>query len=213
MQKRKILLDVWRGDMANVYQYMGDAITNLMLYAGITKEIENIELSDCEPVCIFQSQRTEVYHHVKYIVNNVSKGHPDGIFRYHNDLQINSDNVYRTLEKMLQNPLTGYASSDMAFLLANIRDSEFVKKCRRMTPLQDKISVRSLGFEKDFYEYLVLYKKLGKYSFEKRKYEKTPMTDAEIVQFKQDVAEAKKSTGMTDEQMRAVMDVLIGKRV
>jgi len=213
MQKRNVLYDVWKGDMANVYMYMGDAITDLMLYVGITKEIKCIELKDCSPVRIYDSNKNHVFHHIVYILNGESREHPDGIFQYHRNLRTSSNVVYGCIEKMLQNPLTGFAKPELALLLSNIKTSKFVSTCRSMTDKQDSISVEYMDFDKALYHYVELYRELGCYSFEKREYKKTPMTDEEIVKYHQDVENAKKTSGLTDSEINEIAKILMGRTI
>lgn len=182
-RNEKKALAINEQQLTNVYLKMGNAIAPIKMVLDINKKNKKIKLQDLKDMNIYSEKlRSKYYYKSKtYLKGREPKVNTIGIFLYPDDLVTTSAQIKKYIDSINALPSSSNLPVKLIETLSSIRSSRFLKICDNFNdppPKSGKIIIHD--FDKAFYEFLRLYRKLNNFKFRKHSYAYTKLNEDEI---------------------------------
>lgn len=163
---------IWENQLVDIYLHMSEIVAEIKLIANITKEDKDIVLGDLKDVCKYKPQYKKLYYKSITFVNKIpNKDKTKGVFEFHVDLYKAGTYIKEHIAEMIKLPSASNIAPNLLEIISGIESCKFLSTCNSFkdTFLEDcEYDINS--FDKDFYVFLQLYIRLGKYKFSKHSY-------------------------------------------
>lgn len=180
-----------QSDLVSLYLYMSDIIVSIKTALGIIKDIRDISLDDVSLLDDFKLKNEPVYYYSTPYIDGEKKGAVQEFYNYYIDTPNYANLINERLEKIKKVPCAIYAEFRLLEVLSTIESNYFINQVLdfKNEPLNDDICISRCNFGKNYYDFIQSYIKLGLFKFEKHTYQKMPMSESEIKDYKDSVVD------------------------
>lgn len=185
---------IWESQLVDIYLHMSEIVAGIKLIANIAKEDKDIILSDLKDITNYKPQYKKLYYESTTFINKIpNKDKTKGVFEFHADLYKARTYIKERISEMTKLPSAPNIVPDLLEIISEIESCHFFISCNSFKDvfLEDcEYDIHS--FDKDFYDFLQLYIRLGKYKFPQHSYNYEILSQDEITRME---AERKKVLG------------------
>lgn len=173
---------IWESQLVDIYLRMSEIIAEIKLIANITKEDKDIVLGDLKDIVKYKPQYKKLYYKsITFINKKPNKDWTKGVFEFHADLYKAGIYVKEQISKMIELPSTSNITPNLLEIISKIEFCKFLSKCDSFKDIFLEDCEHDISsFDKDFYDFLQLYIRLGKYKFPQYSYKYEVLSQNEI---------------------------------
>lgn len=173
---------IWESQLVNIYLRMSKIVAEIKLIANITKEDKDIILSDLKDIVKYKPQYKKLYYKSITFINKIpNKDKTKGVFEFHADLYKAGIYIKEQISKMVKLPSASNITPNLLEIISEIESCKFLSTCNSFKDVfLEDCEYEINSFDKEFYDFLQLYIRLGKYKFSKHSYNYEVLSQNEI---------------------------------
>lgn len=185
------VFNLLKSDLVSLYLYMSDIIASINTALMIKKDIKDISLDDVRLLDDFKLKNEPIYYYTTSFIDGIKKDTVQEYFNYYLDAPKYANLINERLEKIKKNPCAVYAELELLEVLSTIESNYFLNQVLdfKYEPLENDICISRCDFGKNYYDFIQSYIKLGLFKFKRHTYQKKPMSESEIKEYKDSVAD------------------------
>jgi len=175
---------IWKSKLVTIYMYMSNIISPLKMIVDIQKKDSEISLQELAEICNYTPAYEKIYYSSTiHLSNKGNNGVTKEIFRFHKDLSDLSETIKNKIEDIIKLPSTPNIDIELVEIISAIYSSEFLQTCSSFREYKRNGQNYPIHkFDKNFYDFIKLHERLGKFDFIKCSYTYKRLTEEEIVQ-------------------------------
>lgn len=209
-EKEYKALVVCENNLSNIYTYMSEVISTMSLIANIQDDDDKLDKKEKEIIRNIKIKKKQIwYKKIAYDTKNNIKRCEIEYINLYSILKTDSKKILKEVETIKKVPIFNSLDINLNIIISNIGDSGLLKRLNEMIESTEILSDRAIIIEDAFNEFIVNYKKLTKYRFDKQKNKYKIATAEEIEKEKKRKTEREKQVSYyLNKQINDVLEVI-----